>query len=185
MGRIPDGGGPAIAWVKLDDKRAINAKLLEAGFAARGLDEAAICWCAMNETDGFLSDKALRHLASMHGCPKPQPLVERLIEVGRWRRSDARHGYTLNDFLKFNPSKAELESRRKTDRDRKRRAAGIHEDSERKPDGGAVESARKVPGYSPTVPTDRPDPDLTSGTTNGSARGPLPLVGRRVDEALA
>ena len=38
-----------MAWVRLDDKRATNRKLRAAGFAARGLDEAAICWSAHEE----------------------------------------------------------------------------------------------------------------------------------------
>lgn len=113
-----------MAWVKLDDKRALNAKLRAVGFAARGLDEAAICWCAHEETDGYLSEADLEMLAALHGCKKVQPLVDKLVGEGRWQVC-ASGGYYLHDYLKFNPSHDDLESARQRDRDRKRRSTRI------------------------------------------------------------
>ena len=106
-----------MAWVRLDDKRAVNRKLRAAGFAARGLDEAAICWSAHQESDGFISDADLAGLAALHGCKKPGPLVEALVVNCRWIRHDDLDGYEIVGYLKYNPSHAELEGRRKANRE--------------------------------------------------------------------
>ena len=129
-----------MAWVRLDDKRALNAKLRAAGFAARGLDEAAICWSAHEESDGFVSDADVAMLASLHGCKKPSALTDALVREGRWTRNDTRGGWDIKDYLKFNPSHAELEASRRRDRDRKRRRAESTSDSAWNPDGRNVES---------------------------------------------
>ena len=124
----------------MDDKRALNAKLRKAGFAARGLDEAAIEWCAHEESDGFVSDDDVAMLASLHGCRKPQPITDALCSVNRWRRDDRRGGWWIKDYLDFNPSHADLESKRKADRNRKRNRAGLPADSHGIPDGSEAES---------------------------------------------
>jgi hypothetical protein len=127
----------AIAWVRLDEKRSLNAKLRKAGLAARGLDEAAICWTAHQEHDGHISRADVEMLASLHGCRKLQPLVDALVEVGRWEEMKDLEGqvtaYNIKDFLDFNPSRAELEDQRKKDRERKRKSAAA---SGRNPPGG-------------------------------------------------
>lgn len=129
-----------MAWVRLDDKRATNAKLRAAGLEARGLDEAVICWCAHEESDGFISDDDLALLAGLHRCRRVAALAERLQEVGRWDRDDDRSGWVVHDFLNFNPSRAELEAIRKRERDRKRTRRGTREDSDRIPAGRDAES---------------------------------------------
>lgn len=129
-----------MAWVRLDDKRATNRKLRAAGFAARGLDEAAICWSAHEETDGFISDDDLAMLANLHGCRKSEPLVKSLTDNGRWIRHDGRKGYEIVGYLEFNPSHAELEAARKRDRERKRKRGGSQSDSAGNPDGSDSES---------------------------------------------
>jgi hypothetical protein len=101
-----------MAWVRMDDKRALNAKLRKAGFAARGLDEAAICWSAHEEQDGFISEDDVNMLASLHGCRKPQPLVESLVGVRRWRRDERKSGWWITNFLDFNPSRADIDIQR-------------------------------------------------------------------------
>lgn len=128
-----------MAWAKLDDKRALNGKLRAAGFAARGLDEAAICWTAHEEQDGFVSDADVAMLASLHGCKKPALLTDALVKTGRWTRNDARGGWDIKDYLKFNPSHAELEAARRRDRERKRKRAEGQADSAGNPDGSDVE----------------------------------------------
>ncbi len=85
-----------MAWVRLDDKRATNGKLRMAGFAARGLDEAAICWSAHEEDDGRISAEDVQMLAVMHGCRQWRRIVRRLVDVGKW--DEVNGGYQINDF---------------------------------------------------------------------------------------
>ena len=128
-----------MAWVRLDDKRALNGKLRAAGFAARGLDEAAICWTAHEEQDGFVSDADVAMLASLHGCKKLSVLTDPLVKENRWTRNDAKGGWDIKDYLTFNPSHADLEAARERDRKRKRDRARGNTDSGRNPDGSDLE----------------------------------------------
>ena len=139
-----------MTWVKMDDKRALHPKLCEAGFAARGLDEAAIELCASEETDGFISDKRLLLLGGAHGeSPKGTlKLVAVLIACDRWTRNEEREGHDIRDYLHYNPSHAELEAKREADRKRKRRTLdsdsepdGIQEESDWNPDGFPIGSS--------------------------------------------
>ena len=106
-----------MSWVKLDDKRAMNGKLRRAGLAARGLDEAAICWVAHQEDDGLISVDDVEMLATTHGCRKPGPIIKALVAVGRWEEVTDLDGrvtaYSIKDFLEYNPSRAQLEAQRK------------------------------------------------------------------------
>lgn len=97
-------------WVKLDSSRATHRKLRSAGFAARGLDEAAMCQVCEDGTDGFLSDSALSMLAAAHGEKRVSRLVDILCspEVNRWEHTAG--GYLVHDYLVYNPSKAEWDA---------------------------------------------------------------------------
>lgn len=162
-----------MTWVRLDDKRALNAKLRRAGLAARGLDEAAICWSAHQEHDGFVSEEDVAMLTNLHGCKKPKPLIDVLVQVGRWERVPG--GYQLAGFLEFNPSRADLEARREADRKRKRSRHGVPPDSERNPEGADADSvapSRPVP----TRPDEEPPqpPRTAGGRSTPRSRGESP-----------
>jgi hypothetical protein len=121
-----------MGWARLDDQRTSNMKLLLAGFAPRGLDEAAICLCARDETDGFVSDDALEWLARVHSSTikQVQQLAARLVEVGRWQRDEERGGHWLHDYLEYNPSHEQEEERRESARLRKAKSRAKVDHSE-------------------------------------------------------
>lgn len=110
-----------MAWVRLDERRALNAKLRKAGLAARGLDEAAICWSAQEESDGRITAEDVDMLAALHACKRPHSLVKALIDVGRWEPMKDADGtvtaYLIKDFLHYNPSRAELDEVRRQKRE--------------------------------------------------------------------
>lgn len=111
-----------MAWARLDDKRALHGKFRRQGFAARGLDEAGICWASHDETDGLISDEALEDIAHHHGVSikATKALAATLVTMNRWARHEARSEWEILGYLERNPSHAELESKRKRDRDRKK-----------------------------------------------------------------
>ncbi|MBO0834435.1 MAG: hypothetical protein J2P28_02815 [Actinobacteria bacterium] len=113
-----------MAWARLDDKRAMNRKLRAAGFAARGLDEAAICQIAGDETDGYISEDTVVMLAQAHKEKRWRKLVDALVEAERW--DPVEGGWMVRNYLEFNPSHADLEAKREADRKRqgKRRGTG-------------------------------------------------------------
>lgn len=134
-----------MAWARLDDKRALHRKFRRQGFAARGLDEAAITYSAHEETDGFISDQALEDIAYHHGVELGDAvaLAEQLSNgMGRWRRSARKgvDGWMVLGYLDFNPSHADLEAARKRDRDRKKKRGRGGGDSAGNPDGTDTES---------------------------------------------
>lgn len=134
-----------MAWARFDDKRALHRKFRRQGFAARGLDEAAITYSSHEETDGYITDEALEDIAIHHGVSIEETikLAEHLANgMGRWRRT-TRKGvevWQVRDYLDFNPSHADLEAARKRDRERKRARGGAKLDSKRNPDGSQQES---------------------------------------------
>lgn len=162
-----------MGWAKLTDTRADNPKLMAAGFAARGLDEAAICWVAGHETDGIIPKTAVAMLAAGHGA-NWKPLVKKLVDVGRWipktsegaKEPDA---WEIHDYLEYNPTKAQREA----ERERKRAAGhlgGIRSGESRR--GGTeaeAEAETKQPASEPAnsrpVPS-RPDPDISKSSSH-------------------
>lgn len=111
-----------MGWAKLDDRRADNAKLMAAGFAARGLDEAAICWCAGHETDGFIPETAVAMLCRAHNERTLTRLPRVLEKVGRWHRvKGPTPGWVIHDYLEYNPSRRQREA----ERERKRAAGSV------------------------------------------------------------
>jgi hypothetical protein len=128
-----------VTWVRLDDRRAFNAKLRGAGLAARGLDEAAICFASQQETDGVLAERDVEMLGIAHGATDWHELAEVLVTVGRWEHDKRRNEYRILGFLDYNPSREELRARRQSDNERKRRA---RETSARNPNGIRAESER-------------------------------------------
>lgn len=149
-----------MGWVKFDDLRATHRKLREAGFAARGLDEAGMCQVSQDGTDGFVSGNTLSMLGIAHGddATEVRALVERLVVVGRWHdvasligddecqqcraeweaAGSPVDGWWIHDYLLFNPTAAEAA----TDRRRRQEAGrkgGLRSAEQRKPDGAAAQ----------------------------------------------
>lgn len=100
-----------MAWAKFDDQYPHHPKMIEGGrLEAIGLDVAGICYCNRHLTDGFVSDKALSLL--FPPARNVKKLAQLLVDVGRWHRDDERKGYTIHDFLEYNPSRDEVEETR-------------------------------------------------------------------------
>lgn len=181
-----------MAWAKFDDRWATHPKLLAAGLEAKGLDASGICYCAGQETDGFVPDTALVILCAGHR--NPRKVADRLVDVGRWTRDDERKGYLIHDFERYNFTRAEGEAKRKRDADRKaaarakqgRDAQGritsgqtgedVRADTDDCPDGFPEES-EWIPTPVPPVPT-RPDPTPGLHTSSSEHQS----VGRHPDD---
>ena len=181
-----------MAWAKFDDRWATHPKLLAAGLEAKGLDASGICYCAGQETDGFVPDTALVILAAGHRNPKK--VAERLVTVGRWSRDDERKGYVIHDFDVYNFTRAQGEAKRQRDAERKAAArakqgrdaqgritsgqtgAYVRADTDDCPDGFHEESDWNPPPV-PPVPT-RPDPTRHLQTSSSEHES----VSRRPDD---
>ena len=116
-----------MGWVKMSDARADHPKLLAAGLAARGLDDAAICWCSSHLTDGLISEGAVAMLAAGYGEKGWRKLVARLVEVGRWEPAEG--GWRVHDYLQWQRSRSQVEADRHATNQRVKRHRNAVTDS--------------------------------------------------------
>lgn len=111
-------------WGRLDDGLYDHPKLDELGrdrLAGVGLWTLAISWCNRRLTDGFLPLDRIRLLGGT------TQLADRLVTAGLF--DSHPEGYRVHDFLAFNESREQVESRREADRNRKRKPNGFHVES--------------------------------------------------------
>lgn len=100
-------------WTKLDDGFYDDPKVLEAGNEAVGVFCRALTYCGKQLTDGYVREDVALFLAG-----KRRP-IHRLVEVGLWDRVDG--GYLVVAYLRFNPSREQVETERARSRERMRR----------------------------------------------------------------
>lgn len=108
-----------MTWFKVDDTFYGHPKLteLEQGscyFEAISLWVLAGSWCAAQLTDGAIPAGQIRKL----GCKKRA--AEELVRVGLWERTTT--GYAYHDWAKYQPTREEIEVRRRATAERVRRS---------------------------------------------------------------
>jgi len=143
-----------LPWFRLDDSFDTHPKVLMAGNEAVGLYIRCGTYAARNLTDGFVGEE----IVLLYGSDS---LAATLVRVGLWHR--ARKGWTIHDYLDYNPSRAEVLAKRKI-RAEAGRAGGVASGKARsKPE------AKRSPSVQP------PARSVISGTglteTNGRAYG--------------
>lgn len=162
-----------MTWSRFDDAAPTHPKAREAGNEAWGLWCAAVMYCNRYLTDGFVSVKALARdclpvpIKEERATKLAKLLVDAKVKPdGRGLFTETEGGYIVNDFLEWNPSKVDVESKRKADRERKRAPGGVAKDSERNPVG--------------RPPDGEGNPNGGQGDSGGSspARGPAPAGAR-------
>lgn len=149
-----------MGWQKIDDQFGISRKVTRIPrryrLAAVGLWELASNYASRSETDGVLHGVELEEVLATDA------LVHQLVTVGLWHQlghdcercvQPPSDGVVIHDYLEYNPSRAQLEAKRASDRKRK----GIQRDSARIPDGLREDSVSPSP-----VPV--PMTDMTNDT---------------------
>lgn len=91
-------------WVLLDDGFHSNPKVLAVGNAGAGLYARALSYCGDHLTDGYVPMSWARTAATAN-------LRQHLVDAGLWAEENG--GYRIDDYLEVNPSRAEVEERRK------------------------------------------------------------------------
>jgi len=184
-----------MTWVKIDDGFARHPKVVAGGPLAMAMQVAALCYCNRELTDGFVPRPVARTLLDWEidredgrrytvavSCGMAGDdlhnnwVIDLLVEVGMW--SEVPGGYRIHDYLEYNPSRADVEGKRATDLERKRRPAGPSNDSARNPNGIASDSTGPVPVPVPVpIPVPVPVPlrecdAATAPTTDAGASPP-------------
>ena len=109
-----------MSWLRIDDGFADNVKVSELSDRAFRLHVEALCYCSRNLTDGWLLPKTVKVLTAGIGATRKH--VDELIEKGLWLNSQGG-GFTVNDYLEYNPSAEQVKATRK-DLSAKRSDAG-------------------------------------------------------------
>lgn len=157
-------------WLRIEDNFAEHPKVIDLSDAAFRLHVTALCHCARNLTDGFMSDKAIRHAAAKTATP----MVRELVGAKLWIRTAG--GYVVHDYLKYNPSRDKVLA----DRD----AAKERRSQERNANVDDTSDERK----SPRTPSPSPYPESTFSQSEKRGRvagfSPLGVVAARVAAEL-
>ena len=159
-------------WVRIDDHFDEHPKLAAAGPLAWALWFAGLAYCNRNLTDGFIPrNVALRLLDWTHSDGSGEAwqlcvtspntgsgfgtgadvdsanVIGVLITAGLWEKT--KGGYTIHDYLDYQPSKEEVLAERARWADKKRRARLSNTLSRQDSSG---DSPRDSPGESPESP---------------------------------
>lgn len=155
-----------MTWFKTDDSLHSHKKAMRAGVEAMGLWVLAGSWCADQLTDGWIPDYAALRLA-----PNAEELAERLVKAGLWEPAerDGEPGWIFHDWEQYQPSRADVEARRRSDAERRARwrhakksasSQAVSQDVSRRdtPDDSREESRQASVLPDPT----RPDPSSSN-----------------------
>lgn len=160
-------------WLKQDDgmgehrktRRLLKRGKAGAGLAGFGLHSLGMLHAAKYLTDGFLEVEFVEDTlddANVTGKSR-QEIVTGLVDSGQWTVVD--DGYLIHDYLDHNPSRAEVESKRATQREQKsaagRKGAAARWGHETGPSDDAdssVPSACQANDGEPVTAANSPDP---------------------------
>jgi len=133
-----------MAWAKLDDRFHSNPKVARVWHTcpgAIGLYVMSITHCSQHETDGRIDEYFIVGLVPDKTARRV--VVDALLEAGLWITVEAG-AYLIPDYLDFNPSHAEQEKRRKSEKARKAKG--------RKTQAQTKDSVRKVSARTTCAP---------------------------------
>ena len=112
-----------MTWLRLDDGFCEHPKVDALSAESFKLHVAGLCYCARNLTDGRIPELAALRLTAT----ARRKHVTELVESGLWRQ--VSDGYTIKNFLEFNPSKADVNRERELARERQRKARASRRDN--------------------------------------------------------
>jgi hypothetical protein len=112
-----------MAWIRLDDRMPYHPKIVGLSAEAFRLYVASLCYAGGHETDGYVPASALPVL---WGTARTAAELER---AGLWERADG--GWSIHDYLDYNPSRADIEDARRRRADAAAAAASARWDTPR------------------------------------------------------
>jgi hypothetical protein len=137
------------------------ASLSDAAFRAH---VSALCWCAMNESDGQMPSRVAAQFA-------PGELLEELVAGRLWVRNEDG-SFAIRDYLEYNPSRNELAAERARKKRRPARGKSGAHGGENTPRGGAQNLLphKSIRPEERAVTEQSPDPESEQPEKSGSGR---------------
>ena len=175
-----------MSWGKIDDQFHAHrkAKIAWKGHPrALGLHLLAISYCAGHLTDGLVDREFVEEKIPV--TRERNAATAALMDAGLWLEDE--QGWRINDWLDYNPSRAEILEKRRADSERK--ARGRRPESRRNPLGIQAESARSPNGVhadseSPHARAPRPAGVGQSHPDPSNPTAPLPPTGGRTRDRI-
>src|SRR3989304_2133673 len=96
-----------MSWAKIDDNFYDHPKVVAAGTEGIALFVCALSYSSRYLTDGFIPAPQVRRLIE---TDDPERAAQRLVAVGLWDQTAG--GYHIHDYLKYNPSAAQVQADR-------------------------------------------------------------------------
>ena len=106
-----------MSWVKLDDGFGEHRKVQDLSDKAFRLHVVALCYCARNLTDGYLTGRAVRVVRAVVDAQPSH--VRELCRHGLWVQNGK--GCEVHDYLEYNPSEADVKEMRRQTAERVRK----------------------------------------------------------------
>lgn len=138
-----------MTWAKVDDGFWCHPKVTGLPLEAIGVWTLALSWCANNLTDGAIP----RALAKRMDWPPAA--VDELVAEGLWDETD--RGWSVHNYLRFNPSKEEVSALRDSGRKRASQSRDRRGKTSTYSSAERSQNVRPPPGVRPP-----PDPDPRS-----------------------
>src|SRR5438445_8293551 len=101
-----------MAWVRLDDQFPFHPKLIKGGPLIRSLQVSACCYAAQFKTDGFIPAEVVCTLLqgfTRYLDPSAVDWGNEMVKLELWEEKEG--GFLIHDYLKYNPSKRQLNQR--------------------------------------------------------------------------
>jgi len=168
-------------WLKIDDGMVEHLKVASLSDAAFRAHIEALSFAARNLTDGEIPAA----VAKKQGWTRRS---KELVRAGLWESADG--GYTIHDYLEYNPSREQVEAEREAARDRmnRRRSPDVRPNNPRSSSVGSPEVHLLVrekfndPDPDPDVLSEHPE---SAHTRDGDADADLDweAIDREVSES--
>lgn len=154
-----------MAWVRIDDGAWDHPKQLQAGPMAVALWMWGLCYCSRHLTDGTIPTAAL----VTSGVPKAATEAGKLVAAGLWERAD--DAYVVHDYDDYNPSRAQVERRRKASETRlrewRKRRGNAHGNAHETPFQGGYDGVCNTNPVPVPVPVPQVPPNPREGGKAG------------------
>lgn len=161
-----------MAWFRVDDALSDHPKVLAAGNAAMGLWVRAGAWSMKHLTDGFIPET----VAALLGTPRE---VRALVASGLW--VSAEGGYRFHAWDGRQPTKEEVEERRRVRSEAGRKGGLKSRPSKREANREASASAGLQPRSKQTGTPSRPVPSRTQIDDGDTSRPGTKVDARDTD----
>lgn len=132
-----------MAYASVEYEFWCNPKIRAAGKDAALLYIAANGYCNQFMTDGFILDESIDAIASLAFQRNPNKAIDALVENGLWHRVNG--GYEVHDYLKYNKSKAQIESLSEKRSNAGKAGADMRNKSSEDATANAIANAQQLP----------------------------------------